>query len=288
MNPHEPNVDDPVGMLLQTPLPADEKPTTSHVAWVKELVSQRAIPVRPVRVRWRREILSVAAIVLAVAGIVFWPKPHDLNVVADTKAPDWSHAIITETGPFGEQIEMWICPSLKIQASKSGDMFLFHDSANQVQYFKNTNSTTIYRAELTPADEKAMIESFKNWEQRTIYPSKIEADIRPYVQERIETVKIDDKEWIERTTIYGSGNGSYVETALVDPTLGRVVRATYKGGNTRWWPIYTYDYPPVGPGGLDAFGIPKDAKIVDGMPPASAKWNTALIQLVREVLGQFK
>lgn len=274
--------DDPLAALLTLPIPTDMEPTAAHTRAVKSLLNDKVRASKSQRVatwRWRAEWLSVAALVIAVVGILFWPASSALRsqveVTAKTLAPDWIHESITDVD--GSQLECWTSPSVGVQVYVFGNGFRIDDAARGMQFTKRPGSSTIYRVGLGNAGTKWAKESQQMKGELLSSPeSEVPNDDQTeLVADDSYDVMIDGRKLIERIIVTKQGSQTkmgednvYHSIYRYDLETGRAVSSESRNATTgEVWAKIRYDYPIAGPSTLAELGVPEDAGIVDGFPP---------------------
>lgn len=282
MNTQSGDDDEAMVALARIPLPADMLPTAEHRSRVKELLGEKTTPAPSPWIRWRREALAVAAIVLAVAGILlFAPNEPTPNLTAWSAAADWVHAEFEDQGDG--KLDLYVSAELGVQSYVLPNGFRIEDATHQRQFIKRSWESTVYGQPLTPEAAEKFLRLMKTFIAQTTYPSELDfEDDTELVSDEAHEVMVDGEPMTERTIVVRYGSEKVQSIIHYDRATSRAVRSTSTYLSTgKEISTVRYDYPKTGPATLRAFGIRDDVPIVQGFPPKPWEWRDTLRWLDR-------
>ncbi|HEX4589039.1 MAG TPA: hypothetical protein VH120_03860, partial [Gemmataceae bacterium] len=241
------------------PIPAD--------SLNRALVRAESIAARP---RRRRLVLVVTG-VAAVAATFIWslrPATGWARVADSIRSQPWVHG--TAKRPDGSKQEFWFSAGRGLSANRSANEVLYDDDGLGIRHIYETREKVLYRVSQPSEFAKQEFDAFRDvFEQFHNKDDQLRSPLAgaDVVRHERRRLSVDGRTWAEfdLTLRHLPSNELAHVIFRVPPEtlLPQSMRLTSAGQDLN----FALEYPRAGPADIYALGVPRDAKLVDRVPP---------------------
>jgi hypothetical protein len=265
-------------------------PRPEHAAKVRAAIAaqtRRPVPRQGGRVS-PRVLYGIAGGVLAAATVLLvamlaWPQSGWAEVTAALKTQPWIHGVTKLPGD--RQREFWISLPREVLAEKVEERTVFEDARLGVRYEYWQQRRELVRV---PADKRVGFASLAG-----VFTALLRGDESlgsqlaggEIVEQRREVVKEEGRTWHDYVVQLRRNDQTAVATIRVNPERKLPVWLSVKVDKEE--ARVDFDYPEEGPLDIYALGVPREAKVVDRLPPRKLASILADLNAQRERLDNY-
>jgi hypothetical protein len=271
----------------------DERTTSQRRRWVS-VPSQRLGLVAS---------CAAAAILIAVAGVLFRPQTSFAEVTSAVLKQPWIHQKVSSSDQSAW--ETWYSPARDILASRRGETLEFEDYRTQVYHSYDPADQTVYRGPVVWRSRAEGLESMaaglkvlfeqKPSDDRSLAPLGFlgpDRDRMKVVSQKVEKLSEQGRDWlVYRLEVNDLDSGQPLRMLFrVDartnlPHLCRI-EGVHDGKPASLETVY--DYPEKGPADIYDLGAPRTAKFIDRLPDDDIKRILDTLQAGRERMDNYR